>query len=303
MESLQNAPVMKPQFQKIIVDQGSSFIARELNLPRFDSEFHFHPEYELKYVCQSKGIRFIGDSIENFQEGDLILLGPNIPHYWNNDPIYHENRNLKVKALLVMFSENFLGENFFLLPEMAPVRELLKRAKGGICFPNSEISEIPTKLKQLITSEGPSKIMLFLDILYQLTKAENRPLLTKTFVAELPLMNYTNHSVERLKKVHEYVLANFQNKINIQDVAEIANMSSYAFCKYFKKSTVKTFMTFLCELRICHAKKLLIQKEELPISDICYDSGFDNLSNFNRKFKEITYMTPKEYRRHYFKMG
>ena len=104
---------MKPQFQKIIVDQGSSFIAREMNLPWFDSEFHFHPEYELKYVCQSKGIRFIGDSVESFKEGDLILLGPNIPHYWNSDAIYHDNKNLRVKAFLVMFSENFLGQDFF----------------------------------------------------------------------------------------------------------------------------------------------------------------------------------------------
>lgn len=291
---------MKPQFQKIIIDPESSFIARELNLPRFDSEFHFHPEYELKYVCQSKGIRFIGDSVESFQEGDLILLGPNIPHFWNNDAI---SENKKVKAFLVMFSENFLGEHFFLLPEMGPVRELLKRAKGGICFPNADKLDIPEKLKRLISSEGPSKIMILLDVLYELSKAENRPILTKTFIAEIPLMNYTNHSVERLKKVHEYVLANFQNKIHIHEVAEIAHMSTYAFCKYFKKTTVKTFMTFLCELRICHAKKLLIQKEELPISDVCYDSGFDNLSNFNRKFKEITTMTPKEYRRYYLKMG
>lgn len=294
---------MKPQFQKIIIDDGSSFIAKELNQPRFDNEFHFHPEYELKYVCQSKGIRFIGDSVENFQEGDLTLLGPNIPHYWNNDPIYHENKDLKVNAFLVMFSENFLGEEFFLLPEMAPVRELLKKAKGGICFLNSEKFDISGKLKRLASSDGPLKIMILLEILYDLTKAETRPLLTKTFVAELPLMNYTNHSVERLRKVHEYVLANFQNKIHIQEVAEIANMSTYAFCKYFKKSTVKTFMSFLCELRVCHAKKLLIQKEELPISDICFDSGFDNLSNFNRKFKEMTHMTPKEYRRHYLKMA
>ena len=116
-------------------------------------------------------------------------------------------------------------------------------------------------------------------------------------------MNYTNHSVERLKKVHEYVLANFQNKIHIHEVAEIASMSTYAFCKYFKKSTVKTFMTFLCELRICPRQETAGPKDELPISDICFDSGFDNLSNFNRKFKEMTNMTPKEYRRYYHKMG
>jgi AraC-like DNA-binding protein len=293
---------MKAQFQKIIFNQGSSFIAKELNLPKLDSDYHFHPEYELLYVFQSKGIRCIGDSLENFKEGDLVLLGPNIPHYWNNNFIDPENENCEARAILIMFSEDFLGEGFFLLPEMSPVQHLLSKAKGGICFLDADKYEIPLKLKHLVSCEGPSKIMIFLDILHELTKAEIKPLLTKTYIAELPLINYCDHSVERLKKVHEFVLANFQKKIHINEVAEIANMSSYAFCKYFKKSTLKTFMTFLCELRICHAKRLLIQKEELAISDICYESGFDNLSNFNRQFKEMTKMTPKEYRKHYQKL-
>lgn len=286
---------MKAQFQKIIINEDSSFLAKELNQNHFDNELHFHPEYELIYVCQSKGIRFIGDSVENFTEGDLVLLGPNIPHYWNNDANSSEN----AKAFLVMFSENFLGEDFFFLPEMASIRILLNKSKGGICFPNAHEFNISEKLKLLVHSVGPIKIMLFLDILNDLTNAEIRPLLTKTFVAELPLLSYSDHSIERLKKVYEYVLSNYQNKIHIKEVAEIASMSTFAFCKYFKKTTTKTFMTFLVELRICHAKKLLIQKEELAISDICYESGFDNLSNFNRQFKEMTHMTPKEYRRHY----
>ena len=290
---------MKAQFQKIIINEGLSFIAKELIITHFDSEFHFHPEFELKYVSRSIGKRFIGDSVENFQEGDLVLLGPNIPHYWSNDPEYYVNDNLKASAFLVMFSENFLGEGFFLLPEMSPIKELLIKARGGLCFPNTDNGNIRTKLKHLVSCEGPLRIISMLDILFELTKAKVRPLLTKTFVAELPLLNYSDHSVERLKKVHEYVIANFHNKIQIQDVAAIANMSTYAFCKYFKKSTIKTFMTFLGELRVCHAKKLLIEKEEQPISDISFASGFDNLSNFNRKFKAVTKMTPKEFRSYY----
>lgn len=289
---------MKAQFQKILINERSSFIAKELDLPRFDSEYHFHPEYELKYVIKSKGKRFVGDSVENFQEGDLVLLGPSIPHYWKNDPAYYEQDNLKASAFLVMFSEDFLGKEFFLLPEMSPIKDLLNKAKGGICFPDSDKQNIPLKLKNLISCEGPLRIMTMLDILFELGKAEIRPLLTETFVAELALLNYSDHSITRLKKVHEYVIANFHNKIQIQDVAEIANMTTHAFCKYFKMSTKKTFMTFLAELRVCHAKKLLIESGQ-AISDICYLSGFDNLSNFNRKFKAIINMTPKEFRSHY----
>jgi AraC-like DNA-binding protein len=289
---------MKAQFQKILINDGISFVAKVLELSHFDSEYHFHPEYELKYVIQSKGKRFVGDSIENFQEGDLVLLGPNIPHYWNNDPIYYERNDLKASAILVMFSEDFLGDEFFLLSEMLPIKDLLNKAKGGIFFPGATKSCIPIKLKHLISCDGPLKIMAMLDILFELTKAKICPLLTETFVNELQLVNFSEGSLWRLKKVHEYVQANFQNKIQIQDVAKKANLTSHAFCKYFKKSTKKTFMTFLAELRVCHAKKLLIENDK-SISDICYASGFDNLSNFNRKFKEITNMTPKEFKSHY----
>ncbi len=287
---------MKAKFQKIIVNEGLSFIAKKLELPRFDSEFHFHSEYELKYVIHSKGKRFVGDCVENFNEGDLVLLGPNIPHYWKSDPEYFEKDDLEASAFLVMFSEDFLGEHFFSLPEMSIIKELLNRAKGGICFQNTNNEVILSKMKYLVNVEGPLKIILMLDILLELSRTEMRPLLTNTFVTELPLINYSDHSIGRLKKVHEYVIVNFHNKIQIQDVADIANMTSHAFCKYFMKSTKKTFMTFLSELRVCHAKKLLIEKEEQAISDICYASGFDNLSNFNRKFKSITSMTPKEFR-------
>lgn len=280
------------------MNEELSFIAKELELPRFDSEFHFHPEYELKYVIRSRGKRFIGDRIDNFQEGDLVLLGPNIPHYWKNDPEYYENDNLTASAFLVMFSEDFLGEKFFLLPEMAPIRDILNKAKGGICFPDADKLGIPLKMKQLIITKGPLRIMMMVYILAWLAKAKVRPLLTETFVAELPLFNYSDRSFSRLKKVHEYVIANFQKKIQIQNVAEIVNMTTHSFCKYFRKSTKKTFVTFLTELRVCHAKKLLIENDQ-AISEICYASGFDNISNFNRRFKMITNMTPKEFRNQY----
>jgi AraC-like DNA-binding protein len=289
---------MRAQFQKIIINEGSSFIAKKLELPVFDSGFHFHPEYELKYVIQSKGIRFIGDSVENFSEGDLVLVGPGVPHYWNNDPVYYENDDLSATAFLVMFSEDCLGADFFSLPEMSPLKEFLFRAKGGICFPGAEKSGIPEKLNNLVLCDGPLRVILLLDILYELSKAGYRPLLTEPFINELPVFNNGDRSVGRLKKVHEYVISNFQNRILINDVAEIASMTPQAFCKYFKRSTKKTFITFLTELRVCHAKKLLIESGQ-SISDICFNSGFENLSNFNRKFKEITHMTPKEFRKLY----
>lgn len=289
--------IMKAHFQKILINEQSSFIAKQLELSRFDSEYHFHPEYELKYVLQSKGKRFVGESVENFMEGDLVLVGPNIPHYWKNDPIYYKTNKLKASALLVMFSENCFGNGFFSLPEMRPLKELFNKAKGGICFTTEYSYNIPGKLKRLISVDGPLRIIGLIEILYELSNTNSRPLLTENFIAGLPSLN-KDISVDRLRKVHEYVITNFHNKIKIQEVAERASMTTHAFCKYFKKSTKKTFITFLIELRICHAKKLLIENL-LTISEICYASGFDNLSNFNRTFKALTRMTPKEFRYHY----
>jgi AraC-like DNA-binding protein len=288
---------MKAQFQKILINQQSSFIAKQLDLPHFDSVFHFHPEYELKYVIQSRGKRFIGESIENFMEGDLVLVGPNITHYWKNDPVYYETNKYRATAYLVMFSDNCFGESFFSIPEMGPVKDLFLKAKGGLSFPLEQKSTIPHKIKRLINTDGPLKVTGLIDILYDLAHTQSRLILSENFINSKPVI-YKDMSMDRLRKVHDYVITNFHNRISLQDVAEKANMTPHAFCKYFKKSTKKTFITFLIELRICHAQKLLIENTQ-TITEICYSSGFDNLSYFNRAFKSLTNMTPKEYRNQY----
>ncbi len=288
---------MKAQFQKILINQQSSFIAKQLDQPHFDSIFHFHPEYELKYVIQSRGKRFVGESIENFMEGDLVLVGPNIMHYWKNDPAYYETNKYRASAYLVMFSEDCFGDDFFSIPEMAPVKDLSSRARGGLSFTLEHRSAIPQKMKRLVNAEGPAKVTGLIDILYDLAQTKSRPILSENFIKDKPLI-YKDLSMDRLRKVHDFVINNFQNRITLQDVAEKANLTPHAFCKYFRKSTQKTFITFLIELRICHAKKLLIENS-LTITEICYSSGFDNLSYFNRAFKSLTNMTPKEYRSQY----
>jgi len=286
---------MKAIYQKILLSEDSSFLATRLILPRFHSEYHFHPEFELKYVMESKGKRFVGDSIENFQEGDLILLGPNIPHYWKNDDIHDQSDQLQAKAVVVLFNDNFLGEKFFMVHEMAPIHDLFTRAQAGLVFPSASEGPIPRMLDELITSRGPMKIVLLLEILAELAKAESRQLLTEEFYSGTHFLDANSASFLRLQKVHHYVIKNFHYPLQIEDVAQVANMTPHAFCKYFKKSTKKTFMTFLNELRICHAKKLLIENR-ISIAQICLESGFNNISNFNRQFKSGTGMTPSDFR-------
>lgn len=289
---------MKATFQKILLSEGSSFLATRLILPRFHSEYHFHPEYELKYVVESKGKRFVGDTIENFQEGDLILLGPNIPHYWKNDDIFDLSDQMQAKAVVVIFSEDFLGKDFFTIQEMIPVTELLKKSRAGLVFPSAFNGPVPEMLEELTKVQGPMKIIRMLEILAELAKSESRTLLTEEFSSGIPFLDANSPSFVRLQKVHHYVIKNFHYPLQIEDVANIANMTPHAFCKYFKKTTKKTFMTFLNELRVCHAKKLLIENR-IPISQICVESGFNNISNFNRQFKTGTNMTPSDFRMMY----
>lgn len=289
---------MKATYQKILLSEDSSFLATRLILPRFHSEYHFHPEFELKYVIESKGKRFVGDTIENFREGDLILLGPNIPHYWKNDDIHDQTDQLQAKAVVVLFDERFLGEKFFTVREMLPVKDMLNKARAGLVFPNASFGQAPRMLEELVTAKGPGRIILMLEILAELSKADSRKLLTEEFTSGTPFLDANSPSFYRLQKVHHYVIKNFHYPLQIEDVAQVASMTPHAFCKYFKKSTKKTFMTFLNELRICHAKKLLIENH-IAISQICTESGFNNISNFNRQFKTGTGMTPSDFRAMY----
>ena len=289
---------MKAQFQKILNTKGSSFYAKKLNLPRFHDIYHFHPEYELKYVIKSRGKRFVGNTIETFNKGDLVLLGPNIPHYWKNDTCFEKTNHLNARAIIILFLEDFFGKDFFLLPEMLAIKKLLLRAKEGLCFANINQSYVPRKMNQILVSDGPKRIILMIEILFELAKLESRSLITPKFMSGMPVMNNDEHSILRLQKVHDFVINNFDKQIKLKDIAAIANMTNHSFCKYFLRHTQKTFITFLTELRICHAKKLLIENDS-SISQISYDSGFNNLSNFNRRFKELTKMTPKEFRSMY----
>jgi AraC-like DNA-binding protein len=205
---------------------------------------------------------------------------------------------MQAKAIVVLFSEDFLGEKFFSVQEMIPVMELLRKSRAGLVFPEAMNGNVPHLLEELTKVRGPLKIILLLEILAELAKTGSRTLLTEEFSSGTPFLDANSPSFVRLQKVHHYVIKNFHYPLQIEDVAQVANMTPHAFCKYFKKTTKKTFMTFLNELRVCHAKKLLIENR-IPISQICVESGFNNISNFNRQFKTGTNMTPSDFRMMY----
>ncbi|MFD2567062.1 AraC family transcriptional regulator [Pseudotenacibaculum haliotis] len=267
-----------------------SFSVKTNRYPYFLKIWHYHPELELVLMIRSTGTRFVGDSIEKFEKGEIILIGKNLPHMWLNDEVYFQKNSQRIaESIAIHFREDFLGKEFFGAPEIKEVSQLFERAKQGIKFlnPNKKIID---EIKKLVRLEGFDKMMLFISILYKLATHSNYKLLSnKGYVNALDTSNN-----KELDKVYEYIFKNFNREITLNDVAEIANMNPSAFSRFFKRVNRKTFSKYLNEIRIGYACKLLMERK-YSVTHVCYESGFNNISNFNRQFKAIMQMAPTEY--------
>lgn len=286
---------MKPVLEKLTLEPKYSFVVLNDILPYYPTPWHYHPEYELVLVVKSTGQRIVGDNIENFSDGDLVFMGPNLPHVYNNDSQYYEGGgDLTAEAIVFHFTEGSLGKGLFDIPEMMPVKQLFKKAQCGLKILGKTRKEIAIKMHDTLSLSGPSRIIALLSILEILSASTEYQLLSS------PGFTQKNHSLgsERIIKVHEYIMKNFKRDISLEEVAEIANMGPNSFCRLFKSCTRKTFSTFLNEIRIGYACKLL-SENKINIAGICYSSGFNNLSNFNRQFKKITRKTPLQYKTDY----
>jgi AraC-like DNA-binding protein len=252
--------------------------------------WHFHPEFELVIILKSSGTRFIGDSIQKFEEGEVVLIGDNLPHMWLNDEEYFkENPVLKAEAIAVHFNRDFLGTDFFEIPEMQSISNLLDRARLGIRFYDPKVGLLD-EIKSLVDLGPAARIYKTIEILDALTKHERYKLLSSNSF----LRSFNKTENKRLAKIYEYVFENFNSHISSGDVAQIAGMNKSAFSRFFKESHRKTFTTYLNEIRVGYASKLLLENKE-SITEIAYLSGFNNISNFNRQFKKIHNMSPSSY--------
>ena len=279
---------MQPMLIKVNIPQKSSFsINRHIHESNFPGLWHFHDEYELTLILQSSGSRMVGDNIDRYKEGDLIFIGKNLPHTWNNDEL---NNFCKAEALVLHFMENFLGENFFELPEMIQVKRLLKKSKRGLKIEGTTRDKIIELMQKVEQEDGSESLISILSILQILSNSSDLwELSTEGFVNSMDLANS-----DRLNRVYEYIMNHFQENVSLLKVAAVACMCPTAFSRYFKSRTRKSLTEFLIELRIGYACKLLMN-EEITVTEACYESGFQNLSNFNQQFKKIAKLTPKKY--------
>lgn len=285
---------MLPRYLKVIQPENSSIHVREEVCPYFDNPWHFHPELEINLILKSTGTRFVGDSIEHFKPGDLILLGPNIPHYWKNDASYYElDQQGAAQAVVIRFNPQFLGTEQPQIPEMKEAERLFFRAKRGIHF-KGETQKVKKTMKNLVKAEGLERIILFLKVLEFMSKHTEY-----TFLSSDGFMRSVRPNQEkRMNEVYDYITNNFMHEITLKDVANKAHMNPSSFSRYFKQSTGKSLTAFLHDIRIGYACKLLIQ-DNMNIAQIIYESGFRNQAHFNSVFLENKGMTPWEYRKKY----
>ncbi|MEO0337669.1 MAG: AraC family transcriptional regulator, partial [Bacteroidota bacterium] len=278
---------------KVTTNVDHSFALKEDILPRTEIGWHFHPEYELTLIAESYGKRVIGDHVATFTAGDLLLIGPGIPHYMRNDQAFYQgDTNLRCRAIVAHFAEDFLGQSFFSKPEMHLLRQLLDQSQQALHIYGQTAKIVASQMEQLLDQQGYARLILLLDILHTIAlSSEKAQLVSKGYAQKIP-----SGEVDRIGQVYAYLFQHFSEEVELASVAEMIHLSPSAFCKFIKRHTGKTFSQILNEIRVGHACKLLIESP-LSIGEIAYRSGYANASYFNRKFRAIIGYAPLEYKR------
>lgn len=276
-------------FEEKIFTGDRLFVVKEESFPYNDFPLHIHPEYELILVMKSSGKRYVGDHIASFSPGDLCLFGPNLPHTFYNK---HLPADREVHQIVIQFREDCLGEGFFNKPAFSRIKTLLDRSRHGIAFQEGIRQQAACKMKEMVHMDEAEAVPGIISLLNLLAQTEAYEILS----IQEKLASRVEKDTERMHRIYHYLLNHFKREITLQEVAGIAHLSESAFCRYFRKHTRKTLSGFVNELRIGYACKLLQQKQ-LSVLQVCYESGFNNISYFNRQFKQQMSVSPLVYQR------
>ena len=281
----------KPHLLKIIPPLENSIVIKGDDIA-WNNPWHYHPEIELLYCIKGRGTNFIGNSIRTIEEGEILLLGKNLPHTRQRDAgYYRENPTEKPESVVIQFREDFLGDHFFELKEFAHVHKLIQEAKAGLKFYGKALAPVIKKLEKIKDLNATAAILELLAILDSLARSGE-------FI-RLNAVNYVSDVHEKysqkINKVYHYTIEHFREPISLADVAALTNHSPAAFCRYFKTRTRKSYFQYLTEIRIAYACERLMEGN-LDVTQVCFASGFNNLSNFHKQFKKVIGLKPTEYR-------
>jgi AraC-like DNA-binding protein len=285
---------MKPQLLKVIAGPACSFSVQQHQLPYINNRWHYHPELELLHFKEGDGTQFIGDNIKPFRSGDVILVGANIPHYWSFDEKYFIDGGTFPDVRVAHFCEDFWGTQFLDLPENSSIKAILDQAKRGIQVFGKTKETVSQLLEQMLDAYGTRKILLLMEALLAIANCDEISMLSSMGFQQ----NMKEIENERINSVYQFSLNNYKRKIKMEEIAAVANMSPNSFCRYFKSKTRKTYSSFLLEIRVGIACKLLIENR-ISIKQVCFESGFNNVGSFHKYFKLITGKTPLNYQREY----
>ncbi len=284
-----------PVFEKVMYPREQSYRAYIERLDYLKHPWHFHPDIELVLITKGYGKRFIGDNIDSFKEGDLIFLGSNLPHVWLNDPVFKNNPKLVSESVVIQFNQAYFHPEHFDFPELNYLKKLFKELQFGLKISGKNNRDnIISLIYILLSKKGVSRFSTILQLWEEIYKNENlEPLASEGYIDSLHIPKK-----ERLTRVFKYVMENYNQQISMDEVAQVARMNKSAFCRYFKLQTGKTFSMFLNDFRVGYASKLLIDGS-LSISQICFESGFQSISNFNKQFKIHTGLAPMQFQQDY----
>lgn len=278
---------MKAVLEKLDQNVTSSFLFRKFELSAFEAPFHFHPEFELTYIKKGEGQRYVGTQVEDYEVDDLVFLGSNLPHCWVTKSVPESQT---VEATVVQFKRDFLGEGFLELPEMQKIKDLFTASNAGLKISGKIKTEVLTVMDLLEEKDDYQKLLALLKILGILASSNELVSIDRSFSS----LKHSNNETIRFQRVFAYLIEHYREEITLQKIAEIAHLSPTSFCRYFKTITGKTFLEIVNEYRIQYACQLL-KKNELSVSQIAFESGFNDVPYFNKLFKKMKGVSPLGY--------
>lgn len=265
--------IPKPKNDALVFQEDIEYV--------FYDKLHQHEEIQVSFIKEGRGTLIVGDTINDFNKGDILVFGSNLPHVFKS----HPDLRFKSHMISLFFTKTAFGKNFFELVELKEIEPFFRTIENGFkVFSNKELTSLFSNLR------GNSKLYQFVKLLkiLKLISTERRIPLS-SFVYE---KKYSDVEGKRMRDIMEYTMNNYQKEISLDNISNVATMTKNAFCKYFKKRTNKTYFRFLTELRVENACKLLLSESDLSVAEIAESSGFNNISNFNRQFKAIKKTTP-----------
>ncbi|WP_066631447.1 AraC family transcriptional regulator [Labilibacter marinus] len=283
--------IVSAEPEKIEVSQNTSIKIGKYQSHYFTRPWHYHPEFELLLITKGYGTRMVGDHFEPFEEGDIVLLGGNLPHAWISAPHFFEDNEDTCESIYIQFKKTIFGSQFIDIPELASVRNILAKAQRGLKINGHLKAEISALVHYTILQSPIDQLITLIKVLDMIQYSDYQLLASDNY-----LSSKVSFKSKKMSKVHNYIMQHFKEEIDINSCASLVKMTPSSFCRFFKKQTNVTFSVYLHYIRINFAQKLLINTE-LPIKEIGFECGYVSIIYFNQKFKTTTGLSPNEFRK------